>query len=67
MYQKIHKRLTFLFTGITSLIMIVMSVSYLYMSEKELKKNNFLSYTGEINTILSNLEQQNIITYEWLS
>ncbi|MBD5088020.1 MAG: HAMP domain-containing histidine kinase [Clostridiales bacterium] len=67
MYQKIHKRLTFLFTGITSLIMIVMSISYLYMSEKELKKNNFLSFTGEVNTILSNLEQQNIITYEWLS
>lgn len=67
MYQKIHKHLTFLFTSITSLIMIVMSISYLYMSEKELKENSFLSFSGEINTILSNLEQQNIITYEWLS
>lgn len=67
MYQKIRKRLTFLFTSITSLIMIVMSVSYLYMSEKELKKNSFLSFSGEMNTILSNLEQQNVITYEWLS
>lgn len=67
MYQKIRKHLTFLFTGTTSFIMIVMSVSYLYMSEKELKRNSFLAFSGEMNTILSNLEQQNIITYEWLS
>ncbi|MCI8410072.1 MAG: HAMP domain-containing histidine kinase [Lachnospiraceae bacterium] len=67
MYQKIRKQLTFLFTGITSLILVVMSLCYLYMSEKELKKNSFLSFLGEMNTILSNLEQQNIITYEWLS
>lgn len=67
MYQKIHKQLTFLFTGITSLILVVMSLCYLYMSEKELKKNSYLSFSGEMNTILSNLEQQNVITYEWLS
>lgn len=67
MYRKIQKYLTLLFSGITSLIMIVMSICYLYMSEKELKKNSFLSFSGEMNTILSNLEQQNIITYEWLS
>ena len=67
MYKKIHKHLTFLFTGITSLILVVMSVSYLYMSEKESKKNSFLTFSGEMNTIISNLEQQNTITYEWLS
>lgn len=67
MYRKIHKQLTFLFTGVTSVILVVMSVSYLYMSEKQLKKNSFLSFSGEMSTILSNLEQQNVITHEWLS
>ena len=67
MYQNIHRRLTFLFTGISSLILIVMSVSYLYMSEKSLKNNSFLSFSGEMNTLISNFEQQTTITHEWLS
>ena len=29
--------------------------------------NNFLSFSGEMNTLISNFEQQNTITYEWLS
>lgn len=67
MYRKIHLRLTMLFVGITSLILIIMSVSYQYMSEKETKSNRFLSFTGEVNTILSNLENQKTVTYEWLT
>lgn len=67
MYRKIHRHLTFLFTGISSLILIVMSVSYLYMSEKSLKNNSFLSFSGEMNTLVSNFEQQTTITHEWLS
>lgn len=67
MYRKVHRNLTSLFTGITALILVVMSVSYLYMSEKTLTNNNFLSFSGEMNTLISNFEQQNTITYEWLS
>ncbi|MCI8449271.1 MAG: HAMP domain-containing histidine kinase [Eubacterium sp.] len=67
MYQKIHRHLTLLFTGITSLILITMSISYLYMSEHALSKNSFLSFTSEVNTILSNFEQQSTLTYEWLA
>ena len=44
MYKKIHKHLTFLFTGIASLILVVMSVICLYMSEQALEKNSFLSF-----------------------
>lgn len=67
MYRNIHRHLTFLFTGISSLILIVMSVSYLYMSEKSLKNNSFLAFSGEMNTLVSNFEQQTTITHEWLS
>ena len=37
MYQKLHRKLTLLFTGVTGLILVIMSVCYLYMSEKELR------------------------------
>lgn len=67
MYRKIHRRLAFLFAGITSLILIIMSVSYQYMSEKEIRNSSLPAFSGEMNTLLSNLENQKIITYEWLS
>lgn len=67
MYRKVHRNLTLLFSGITALILIVMTVSYLYTSEKTLKNNSFLSFSGEMNTLISNFEQQNTISYEWLS
>ncbi len=67
MYKKIHKHLTFLFTGIASLILVVMSVICLYMSEQALEKNSFLSFSGKMNTLVSNFEQQTTISQEWLA
>ena len=67
MYRKVHQRLTFTFTAVAGLILVIMSVVYLMMSEQNLKRNSYLSFQGEMNTILSNLEQQNTITNEWLA
>ena len=67
MYKKLHKRLTFLFTGIAGAILIAMSVSYLYMSEQELAENSFLTFSSEVNSLLSNLEEQNTLSWEWLA
>ena len=67
MYQKVHLRLTVLCTGITAAIMIIMSLSYLYVSETGLYKNQDNSFKNDMNTIATNLEQQNVISMEWLS
>lgn len=67
MFRKLNIRLSLLFTTISSTILLIMSFCYLYISEKELKNTSYLSFCGEMNTITANLEQQNTITYEWLS
>lgn len=67
MYKKVHLRLTILCTGITAAIMIIMSFAYLYISEKSLYKNQYNSFKNDMNTITTNLEQQSVITMEWLS
>lgn len=67
MFKKIHIKLTLLFTGITSLIIIVMSISNLIITEKELRQNTYNSFQNDISTLLTNLETQTIITYEWLA
>ena len=67
MYKKVHLRLTVLCAGITTAIMIIMSLSYLYVSESGLYKNQYNSFINDMNTITTNLEQQSIISMEWLS
>lgn len=67
MFQKVHLRLTLLCAGITSFILILISFIYLYVSEQSLENNQFLSFQGNITAILSNLEQQTVISHELLS
>lgn len=67
LFKRVHWNLTFLFTGIASLILVSLSVAYLITSEKALEENYHLSFLRESDTIFSNLEHQNTITNSWLS
>lgn len=67
MYKKVHLRLTVLCSGITAVIMVTMSLCYLYVSETGLYRNHFNSFKNHISTITANLEQQSVISMEWLS
>lgn len=67
MFQKVHFRLAALCAGITIVIVLVMSCGYLYISEQGLRNNSFVSFQNDMNTVISNLEQQTIITHEWLA
>ncbi len=67
MFQKVRLYLTALCAGITAAILIVMSLLYLYLSEKELYENQFRSFQNDINTIATSLEQQSVVSMEWLS
>lgn len=67
MFRQVHRRLTLLCAGITILVLLLMSCSYLYISEKNLRESSFTSFQNDMNTLLSNLENQTVITHEWLS
>ncbi len=67
MFRKVHFYLTALCAGITASILLVMSLLYLYLSERELYENQFRSFQNDINTIATSLEQQSVISMEWLS
>lgn len=67
MFRKVHLYLTALCAGITTAILIVMSMLYLYLSEKELYENQYRSFQNDMNTIATSLEQQSVISMEWLS
>ena len=67
MFQKVRIRLTLLCSGIITLLIIIMSFLYLRISENNLYRNQFYSFQNDSNTIIINLEQQSVITMEWLS
>lgn len=67
MFRKLHLQLTLLCLFITAFILTGMSAGYLYVSEKNLKENHFSSFQSDMNTLLSNLENQTVITHKWLS
>lgn len=67
MFKKVQFGLTLMCGGITTLILVIMTLGYLYISEKNLKDTQFLSFRNNVNTITANLEQQPVITHEWLS
>ena len=67
MFQKVHFRLAALSGGITVFILLIMSFGYLYISEQGLKSSSFISFQNDMSTLVSNLEQQTVITHEWLA
>lgn len=67
LFRQVRLKLTFLFTGIAGLILISLSAAWLYTSERALKDNHYLSFLRESDTIFSNLEKQDTISYHLIS
>ncbi len=67
MFQKVHLHLAVLCGSITAFILLIMSLGYLYISEQGLKENSFSSFQNDMNTLITNLEHQSVITHEWLT
>lgn len=67
MFQKVHFRLAVLCGSITAFILLAMSLGYLYISEQGLRESSFSSFQNDMNTLVTNLEHQSVITHEWLT
>lgn len=67
MFRKVHQHLVFLCAGVTIFILLVMSALYLFISEQSMKENQLLFFQNHVSTLLSNMEQQETLTHQWLS
>lgn len=67
MFHKIHFRLTCLCSVSTIFILCLFTVFYLSLSEKTLTENYFLSLQHDIDTMCTSLEQQTVITFQYLN
>lgn len=65
--KKAQIHLTLLSGGITTLILIIMTLVYLFISENNMMQGRLSSYPRDIYPIASYIEQQDIISSTWLS
>lgn len=67
MFNKLHRQMTFFCILITGIILVIMSFAYLYISESRIKENGYATFLNESRTMMTSLENQSIISYEWIS
>ncbi|MCH5261818.1 MAG: HAMP domain-containing histidine kinase [Lachnospiraceae bacterium] len=67
MFHKAHLFFAILYGGTTAAIMIIMSLSYLRISEKNLHNNQFASFENDVGTVVISLEQSTYISMQWLA
>ncbi|MDE7416439.1 MAG: HAMP domain-containing histidine kinase [Lachnospiraceae bacterium] len=65
--KKAHIHLTLLNGCITTLILTIMTLIYLFISESNMMQSKISSYPRDIYPIASYIEQQDIISNTWLS
>ncbi|MDE5698476.1 MAG: HAMP domain-containing histidine kinase [Lachnospiraceae bacterium] len=65
--KKAHIHLTLLNGCITTLILVIMTLVYLFISESNMMQSKISSYPRDIYPIASYIEQQDVISNTWLS
>lgn len=66
MFKKLHLQFALFSSLITSAILIIMSLACLVISESGIKKNGYTTFLNDVNSMMTYLENQSAISYEWL-
>lgn len=66
MFKKVHLRLTLLCSVITIGILCMFAGLYLYIAERTLWENRYLSFQHDMDSLCTSLEQQTVITFQYL-
>lgn len=67
MFHKVHIKLTFLFTAVSGIILMGMSLMFLLFQTKNLYQNSENKFKQDINSFLFNFENDPVVSYNWLS
>jgi len=67
MFKRLHHQMTFFCALITSIIMIAMSVISTLSYEHSLINSEHASFINDLYSMIANLENQSVISYEWIA
>ena len=66
-FQRLHIRLTAFCTLVCGAILALMSLACLAFSETEAHESHFADFQINVNMLISHLENQSVISHNWLS
>lgn len=66
MFHKVRIRLTILFTVVSSIILVGMSLLFLFFQTRNIYENSDRKFQQDIQGLVYTLQNNNIITYDWL-
>lgn len=67
MFKKLHIQMTLFSTFITGLILFLMAAACLFMAESATRQNSYSAFTNNIQSCITHLESQEVISHQWLS
>lgn len=67
MFKKLHIQMTLFSTFITGTILFLMTTACLFIAESGTRQNNYSAFTSNIQSCITHLESQEVISHQWLS
>lgn len=67
MLRKLHRQMTFFCALITGIILCALSLACLFFSESAMRQSHYQSFLNDMNSVLSYLEDQTVISEQWLA
>lgn len=67
MFKKLHIQMTLFSTFITGLILFLMTAVCLFIAESGTRQNSYSAFTSNIQSCITHLESQEVISHQWLS
>lgn len=66
MFHKLHIQMTIFSALITSGILAVMTLACLFISERGIRQNSYVTFTNNANSCISHLETQSLLSHQWI-
>ena len=67
MFERLHRQMTLFCAAVTGIILVVMTLLCLFLSEASIRQNHYQSFLNELNSVISYLENQTVISNQWLA
>lgn len=67
MFSKLHRQMACFCTLITASIFVALSLLCLFFAQNFIRQNGYASFLKEQSTLTANLQNQNIISHQWLN
>ena len=66
-YQALHRKLTLFCTCVTQIILLALSALCVFVAKKNIKQGNETAFLTETSSVISHLQEQDVIPHQWLN